>query len=611
MKLKEIREKFPQYDALSDDELARALHTKFYSQLDFKDFSSRVGYIKGSNPGEYDPQSSEFRKKYGAQSESDFQNFRAGWGKAAVDLGRGAGQLVGLVSRDDVADSRVRDADLLRTKAGTAGNISGSVANMVPAAFIPGANTLAGAAAIGAGAGALAPSVSTQETLTNTALGGVLSPAAMLAGRGISAAYRGGKALFEPLTKGGQERIAARTAEAFAGGRQSAQAAAEAIRRNSANVLPGVQATTAELAENAGLSQLERSLKNNPELLTAFTDRAAANKNVLLNSIDDIAGDATKRQAAVAAREAAAKPLYEAAKAVTVKTDDELKRLLARPSATNAWARAQSLASEAGDALDVNADEISGKTLHYLKMAMDDIADNPQASGIAGNEARAIRGTRDTLLSWIEKKVPDYKAARTTFAEKSKPINQMDIGSALRDKLQPALADFGATTRIRPQAYAQALRDADALAAKTLDRSNAKLADVLTQDQIKKLTQVGEQLARRANADELGKAAGSNTGQNLVSQNVMRQFLGPFGLPESTMQRAAESTLMQSAMRPAQWAGKLGEQRAIGVLAEASLDPKLAIKLLEAGVPPEAVGMLRYQGLLGPSVVSGTDAARQ
>lgn len=613
MKLKDIREQYPQYDALSDDELARSLHAKYYSQLDFQDFSKRIGYLKGANPAEYDPESPEHRAKYGATSGmSGLQKFAAGYGKAPVDWARGLGQMVGLVSRDDVAESRRLDADLLSTGAGRTGNILSNVALAAPTAAIPGANTVAGSAAIGAGLGLIQPSESTAETALNTLGGGVLGGGSILAGRGISAGYRGGKALLEPLTKGGQERIAARTLEAFAGGRQGAQAAAASIARNSADVLPGVKPTTAELAGNAGIAQLERTVRNNPEYVQALAERATANRDAVFGALDDIAGDSAGMQAASAAREAAAKPLYDAAKGAVVRADADLGRIMARPSMGKAWARAEALAAEYGETLEASTSaDISGKTLHYLKMALDDLADNPQATGIAGNEARAIRSTRNEFLAWVEKQIPDYKKARETYTKLSKPLNQMEVGRELRNKLQPALADFGANARIRPQSYAQALREGDATAARVLDRSNASLKDIMTPDQLRTLRQVGEQLARRANADEMGRAVGSNTGQNIVSQNVLRQFMGPFGLPQSMTQRAAESSLLQTVLRPASWVGKLGEQRAMGLLAEAALDPALAKKLLEAGVPAEAIGLMRYQGLLAPTAVSGANAAGQ
>jgi type II secretory pathway predicted ATPase ExeA len=102
------------------------------------------------------------------------ERLRAGAGKAFVDLGRGIGQMVGAVSREEVSDTRGLDAPLMETGAGKVGNFAGNVAAVAPAAFIPGVNTVAGAGAVGALSGLLQPSTSTQETVANTALGGAL-----------------------------------------------------------------------------------------------------------------------------------------------------------------------------------------------------------------------------------------------------------------------------------------------------------------------------------------------------------------------------------------------------------------------------------------------------
>jgi hypothetical protein len=108
-------------------------------------------------------------------------------GKSFVDLGRGAGQYLGLVSRQDVQDARDRDAPLMATGAGKVGSIIGNVAATVPALAIPGANTVAGAGLIGAATGALQPSVSTGETLRNTALGGALGAGGQAVGNAVAA----------------------------------------------------------------------------------------------------------------------------------------------------------------------------------------------------------------------------------------------------------------------------------------------------------------------------------------------------------------------------------------------------------------------------------------
>lgn len=44
MDFREVREKYPQYDDLPDDQLAAGLHKKFYSDIPFEEFSQKVGY---------------------------------------------------------------------------------------------------------------------------------------------------------------------------------------------------------------------------------------------------------------------------------------------------------------------------------------------------------------------------------------------------------------------------------------------------------------------------------------------------------------------------------------------------------------------------------------
>ncbi len=63
-------------------------------------------------------------------------------------------------------------------------------------------------------------------------------------------------------------------------------------------------------------------------------------------------------------------------------------------------------------------------------------------------------------------------------------------------------------------------------------------------------------------------------------------------------------------MRPAQFAGKLGEQRILARLTEIGLDPEQAAQILEKAASQPG-GLVRLQMSLGPSVVSGTDVAKQ
>lgn len=109
---------------------------------------------------------------------SGTQQFLAGMGKEMVDLGRGAGQMLGLVDQKSVDEARQRDIPLMNTGAGMAGNIAGGLVTAVPALAIPGANTIAGASLLGAAQMGLQPVASGESRLQNAALGAVTGGAA-------------------------------------------------------------------------------------------------------------------------------------------------------------------------------------------------------------------------------------------------------------------------------------------------------------------------------------------------------------------------------------------------------------------------------------------------
>lgn len=115
-----------------------------------------------------------------------------GVGKGMMDLYRGAKERLGLMSPQDVAAARNVDAPLMKTGAGTAGVIAGNIAGLAPAMVIPGANTVAGAAAVGALSGALQPTTADESALRNTLVGGALGGASQAA-LGAAAKFAGNR----------------------------------------------------------------------------------------------------------------------------------------------------------------------------------------------------------------------------------------------------------------------------------------------------------------------------------------------------------------------------------------------------------------------------------
>lgn len=159
--------------------------------------------LRIENPGEYDPNSQEFRERFGAASDSFLQNVAAGSGKAVVDTGRGLRQLAvegaNLVPgvdlddysselRDRATESLNLDAELMGTGGGLVGNIATNVGlALTPGGLASGTGRTAATArsfsapigiraalASGASQGAIQP-VGTDESRTfNTALGATL-----------------------------------------------------------------------------------------------------------------------------------------------------------------------------------------------------------------------------------------------------------------------------------------------------------------------------------------------------------------------------------------------------------------------------------------------------
>lgn len=138
------------------------------------------------------------------------QQVLAGTGKAYADIGRGASQLVGAgPSGAEVSEQRRLDQPLMRTAGGVTGNVAGNITALAPLALVPGANTIAGAGALGATMGALQPTESTGERLTNMGKGFALSSGTQaVANKGAAAlGERAARLEQEAATKAAQNKV--------------------------------------------------------------------------------------------------------------------------------------------------------------------------------------------------------------------------------------------------------------------------------------------------------------------------------------------------------------------------------------------------------------------
>ena len=417
--------------------------------------------------------------------------------------------MVGLTSRQDVADARKRDAPLMNTKAGVAGDMTGTIADLLPAAFIPGANTMAvGGRPARAGSRWPPPVPGRRSVIPRWEA--LLDIASLALGRGA------GRSIGREIGVGTafQGRSGAHCRSYALILRRRSGAAAQAVAGNLSNpgaVLPAritgdPLQTRPAMPDQLNSGTLRRITAEALQALTAPCNQA--NRGVMTGALGQIhTAPMQINAAAAAAGGAAGRPLYQAAGNATVPADADLGRILARPSVQSAWSRASQLAAERGETLTgQNANDISGNTLQYLKMALQDTANAGPQRGMGSHELGAVRSTLGDLQDWITTNVPGLRAADQAYAAGSAPINQMQIGRELSDRLQPALTDFGNNSRLNANSYANT-QSVMAISWRRNVTGNSRAT--LAQDargQSTTIRQIGETaLARQANADDLGR----------------------------------------------------------------------------------------------------------
>ena len=509
-------------------------------------------------------------------------NFLAGAGAGLTNLARGVGQKVGLVSAGDIHEARKLDAPLMDTWAGKAGDLAGTAAGSLPAVLIPGAGTYAGAAKVGAGLGLLAPAESFGELAGNTALGGVGGAAGNVAGRALGSLYGLGKSAVMPFFESGQKSLAGDAIARFAG---DPKAVAAALRANRGpQILPDVMPAAAEVAQTPGLADLQTQIRQlSPGVNDAFVARQAANDAARVAALQTrVAGQPGQIEALIAARGEIADGMYGAARrtgidpaALTPQAQTNIASFAQRIP-PDALARARVIAQLKGEPMD-NSTSLAG--LHWMKQGVDSALSAAKTGGDT-TMASALSGLQSDLMTGLTNLSPMYGTANEVFRAMSQPINRMQVGEALMKRLVPAINDYGGNAPLRQNMFAQALREGDTTAAGATGFPGSTMENTLSYKQLATITAVAEDVARSGNVARLASIPGANSGtaKNLVSQNIVRNTLGPLGLPDSV----AKNTLVQTLLYPAQVAGTLAEPKVAAKIGETLLSPEATAQALEA-----------------------------
>jgi hypothetical protein len=367
------------------------------------------------------------------------------------------------------------------------------------------------------------------STAGDALIGGLLGSAGPIIGKAGKFAKT---QLVDRFTEAGKTKAAAGIVNRQAGnlpkGTQAEQnAAIQALADSLSSVrgaTPGFNPTVGQGLQNSGLSTLERASRSaNPQ---AFEGVVTGQNQSILDAIGSIAQTPEARTAAKTAAQAKVKPLYDEALSQSIPVTPKLSSIANRPAMQQAAASANEILANLGkdSTLDLQriispltGDTVSVNDLHLVKMALDDLPKD-LTKGIVGAKKNAIVSLKNELMDML----PDsYQTARKGYIEAKLPVNQMDIGEALRKKLIPALADSGdnAGFRFTPESFARGLREGDSLAQNVTGMSNAKLGEIMSPAQMKLLQGIQSDTAMRAAGAQRGMGVGSNTFQNLSTAN--------------------------------------------------------------------------------------------
>lgn len=433
-------------------------------------------------------------------------------GELVAGLGRFAGQAVtaapALAGAEAAALPLIGGSAIGRFALGKAGTeMAPGVAQMATKL----ASRITQGAAEGAGGAALVSSASDEpladQLKTGAIVGGVLRPAVPLAAKAGEKVGGAVRDFVEPWTHAGREKGVERILGKVGG---------DDVKLDLRELVPGSKPTMAEASGNAGLATLERNARTNPQLVERFNERLRDNAAARKDFFGSIAKDGEAVEEARVAREAATGKLRDDAFKKAKPADPapvvaKIEEILQSPSGKRDTVVA---------ALKGLPDKLTGETdvaqLYGIRKDIGDLLD-PRASSdkkgaqLAASELMAVKAEIDKA---IEKAAPGFKGYLKTYADMSKPIDEMQYLQSLN------LADSkGFITLSKVQTAIDRIEKAQKAGGVNKPKSISK-------ETMEGLKALRDDLKRSGNID-LGKARGSDTVQNAA----MGRFAADEGMP--------------------------------------------------------------------------------
>jgi len=301
-------------------------------------------------------------------------------------------------------------------------------------------------------------------------------------------------------------------------------------RAKTGSLVIGSRPTLAETTENPGLAQLQRAQQSkSTEFASDLQGRKADRLRSRESAMESISGSEGEMEYFRDARKAITEPLYKAAfetpvdpKKITPALRKEVSEFMKRPTVQEARAEAIRKARDSGEVLS-EQDMGSVKGMHYMKRAIDDKISAAKRAG-ADDQVRIFLDIQEKMLGIMQEVSPEYAKAMAEFQAASKPINRLEVGQYLRDKLFPATNQYGAGKMTVGQ-FASALEHPDQTAKLATGFSGAKMGNILTTDEISLLKSIAKDIVREQKVEGAARISGSPTAQLTAAQQRLESFL--------------------------------------------------------------------------------------
>lgn len=352
-----------------------------------------------------------------------------------------------------------------------------------------------------------------ENPLMGAAVGGAVGGAAPGVGYVGGMVGSGLKAAVEPFTAGGREAIANRLIGKFAAGGP--------VGINDNMLVQGSVPTLAQATGNPGLATLERGVRDvrpNP-----FIERSQANSAAREEAFNAVRGDTNSLESLIAQRSAAADPLRDAALANAGRADSKpvvkvIDDILASPAGQrDAVVKhltairdklVENIPGENG-AIAAKIYQSNAAQLDGIRQAIGDrlATTGPKGESDARLASSQLMAVKNAITAQIEDAAPGYRKYLSTFSENSKPIDTQTYLQGLNLTNSQGNITLGNVDRaIKSIEKAQAAGGANA-------------AKSIPDDVMGKLQAIRADLQREGNSS-LGKSIGSNTFQNLATNNI-------------------------------------------------------------------------------------------